>query len=161
MIKLLTTAVLLLLALVVGYDPAYGAPVGGPIVSQVQAAERSSADLAKFADAYRAVFDIQQGAEANMAAAVEAEGLTIERFGEIAEARQADGSIDQATISEAETADFTAAVDQILTIRQDAEREMATAIEAQGLTLDNFNQILDEAEQDAQLRQRIAEQFQE
>lgn len=162
MLRLFILIGLLLSILMGGYAPANAASrsLESSLMAQaVDLEEVSAAEVENFASAYRTVFQIQQDAEAAMAAAVEAQGLTLERFGEIADSRQEGSTVDVSTISETETASFSAAVDQIMTIRQQAEVDMQTAIEAEGLSVEDFNQILSEAEQNPNLRQRIADQF--
>jgi len=117
------------------------------------------ADIDTFVVAYQAVLTIQQQAEAEMAAQVEAEGLSVERFGEIADDRQGMASPEIAPVTEAETDSFTTAVEAIIAIRQAAEVDMQASIETAGMSVDEFNLILAAAETDDALRQRIVEQF--
>ncbi len=118
-----------------------------------------SADIVNFAKAYQAVQGIRQGAEADMVKAVESEGLTVEQFNAIAESQTADPTDTPSVSTEAEESQFNAAIEDIITIRQTAESEMAEAIEDTGLSIERFNEILEQSTQDQTLSERIGEQI--
>ncbi|NJL46386.1 MAG: DUF4168 domain-containing protein [Leptolyngbyaceae cyanobacterium SM2_5_2] len=93
-----------------------------------------------------------------MVKAVESEGLTVEQFNTIADSQTA--ATDGQTVStEAEERQFASAIETIIAIRQAAESQMADVIEGSGLSLDRFNQILEQAAGDEGLSQRIGEQI--
>lgn len=171
-------ALVALLFTLIGAPSALALPLALPVVAQVDIAQTEAppvvapslpeeeelpviedADIETFVVAYQAVLDIQQQAEVEMAAQVEAEGLSVERFGEIADDRQGMASPEMVPVTEAETDSFTAAVEAIIAIRQAAEVDMQASIETAGLSVDEFNLILATAEIDADLRQRIVAQF--
>ncbi|HIK46048.1 MAG TPA: DUF4168 domain-containing protein [Leptolyngbyaceae cyanobacterium M65_K2018_010] len=163
--------VLLALALMVScwwLNPTLPAAAQGLPSSQFLAAVPTSppaptrvprADVAQFAQAYQAIQEIRATAEADMVQAVEAVGLTVDRFNAIADSQTSDSA--QAPKSSARPDDprFSAALDRILALRQQAEMAMASAIEETGLSVDRFNQILDQANEDSDLYQRIGEQL--
>jgi hypothetical protein len=126
----------------------------------------SDDDITTFADAYQQVQTIRFGAEQKMAQAVQAEGLSVERFNAIAET-QIDDPADspeaiakvaaRAKISKAENKQFQAAVDRIIAIRQNAEGDMEAAIEDKGMAIDTFNRILEQSADDTDLQHRISD----
>lgn len=139
----------------------------GVDVSEVDAtAPIDDADIATFAKVYQQVQTLRLQAEQEMAKAVEDEGLTIERFNAIAETQlggAADGSEDMAKIAEKakiskkDDKKFKAAVDRIIAIRQSTEGDMEKAIEADGLSIDTFNSILERSADDAALQRQISD----
>lgn len=126
----------------------------------------SDEDINTFAKVYQAVQTLRLQAEQEMAKAVEAEGLTIERFNAIA-AVQLDGAADspdniakiaeKAKISKKEDKQFKSAVERIIAIRQSAEGDMEKAIEADGLSVDTFNSILERSADDTALQRQISD----
>jgi hypothetical protein len=105
-------------------------------------------------------------AENDMVKAVETEGLSIDRFNAIAET-QIDGAAEspddmakiaqRAKFSKQENKQFKTAVDHIIAIRQATENEMELAIEAEGLSIDAFNTLLEQAADDTDLQRQISD----
>ncbi|MEB3291282.1 MAG: DUF4168 domain-containing protein [Leptolyngbya sp.] len=125
-------------------------------VAPMAVAAVPAVDIQTFAKAYQAMQTIRDEAETSMAAAVEAEGFTVEDFNALADQALAD----QSPPADAAVAQrFEAAIERIVTLRQGAETDMATAIEKTGMSLDRFNEILAQSEQDADLYQRIDDQI--
>jgi hypothetical protein len=142
---------------------AYGVSIS-PLATMAQslplaATPVPASDITHFAKAYQAIQGIRDQAEGDMAKAVESEGLTVERFNAIAESQPTDPTATPSTPRSAEEQKFDAAVSEIIVIRQRAEDTMASAIEKTGLSLDRFNQILEQAEQDSDLYKRIGAQI--
>jgi hypothetical protein len=148
-----------------------------PILAQATAAEAAEAplsenlsedDIAVFAKTYQEVQGLRIQAEREMAKAVEEEGLTIERFNAIAQT-QLDGGAEtpddiakvaaKAKISKQETKQFDAIVNRIIAIRQSAEGDMEKAIEAEGLSIDSFNAILERSADDTDLQRQISDEI--
>jgi hypothetical protein len=145
--------------------PALAAPLalanqGSPLLAQATT-EISAEDITNFANAYEVIQSIKREAEMDMAEAVEAEGLTIEQFNTIAESQLDSTGDTNVEATEEETQQFRSAVEEIIAIRQAAEVDMQTAIEDEGLTVEEFNQILAQAEQDTDLQQQIREELSE
>jgi hypothetical protein len=116
--------------------------------------EVSESQIDRFVSAYRAIQAIQQSVQAELVAAVEAEGLTVADYNAIAEAQE---SPEAATTVDAAAAEqFAAAAEQVATLRAEASQEMRTAIEAENLSIPEFEQILAQAQQDPALQQAIA-----
>ncbi len=128
----------------------------------------SDADLATFAKAYQGVQVLRMQAEQEMVKAVEDEGLTIDRFNAIAEIQLDTSNSDPADmakiaargkITKKENKKFDAIVERIIEIRQSTEEDMAKAIEAEGLSIDTFNSILDQSVADPDLQRKISDEI--
>ena len=153
--------------------PAWASPAAvllaqtpGSQVAEIAATALSDDEIAVFAKAYQAVQTLRIRAEGDMAKAVEEEGLTIDRFNAIAET-QLDGPAQtaedmakvaaKAKISKADQKKFDTAVERIIAIRQSAEGDMETAIEAEGLSIDSFNRLLEQSADDTDLQRKISD----
>ena len=162
MVKTLISAGLMVLLMVGSPLPAYGMGLLSaspqPIVAQAAAPDLTDEEISNFADAYRSIQTIKQDAEADMVDAVESEGLSIEQFNALVDNQiNEEGAL--TGVSEEESTQFEAAIDSIIAIRQTAELEMQSAIENQGISVDRFNQIINQASQDETLKQQISEQL--
>lgn len=175
----------------VAQDVEAEAEVGAAAETAVQAApapgDFTDDELRGFDAAMQRIQPIAQAAQgapnedqqAQMAAAIEESGLSIDRFNAIAAAVSQDaglrarvalaatppsapGSVG-AGVTDAEVASFASAMAQIVPIAQAAQgqpsdeqqAQMAAAIEASGLELDRFNAISGAVSQDAHLRARV------
>ena len=125
-------------------------------------------DIPTFAKVYQAVQTLRIRAEGEMAKAVEDEGLTVERFNAIAEIQLEGGAqspddiakvAEKAKISKPENKQFKAAVDHIIAIRQSTEGEMEQAIEANGLSVNTFNRILEQSADNTDLQRKISDEI--
>jgi hypothetical protein len=122
-------------------------------------AEVSETQLDSFANAYRSIQVIQESARAELIAAVEAEGLTVDDYNAIAEAQESPEVAAQ--ISPEQSEQFAAAVEQVSAIRTEAQAEMEAAIQAENLSVEEFEQILALAQQDPEIQQAISERLTE
>lgn len=144
---------LLAATLVLG-APAAALAQGQATPAQTAPMEVSETQIDRFVSAYQAIRSIQQSVQAELVAAVEAEGLTVADYNAIAEAQQ---SPEAATTVDAATAEqFAAAAEQVVSLRAEAGQEMRAAIEAENLSIPEFEQILAQAQQDPALQQAIA-----
>jgi hypothetical protein len=128
----------------------------------------SDTDITTFAEAYRAVQTLRIQAEGKMADAVEAEGLSIDRFNAIAnlqlgEPVEGDAAIariaEKAKITKQEDKQFKTAIDRIADIRQSTEGEMEKAIEATGLSVATFNAVMEQSVDDTTLQRQISDEI--
>ncbi|MGB3139023.1 MAG: DUF4168 domain-containing protein [Nodosilinea sp.] len=126
--------------------------------AQTESIEVSESQIESFAKAYQAIQTIQQAVQAELVAAVEAEGLTVDDYNAIAETQQTPNA---AEVPSEQAEQFAAAAAQVATLRESARAEMYAAIEAEALSVDEFEQILAQAQQDPELQQAIAEQLAE
>jgi hypothetical protein len=145
-------------------DPASDAETSNPVPEAgasdpASDAEVSETQLDSFANAYRSIQAIQESAQAELIAAVEAEGLTVDDYNTIAEAQQSPEAATQ--ISPEQSEQFAAAVEQVSAIRTEAQAEMEAAIQAENLSVEEFEQILALAQQDPEIQQAISERLAE
>ncbi|ASC71464.1 hypothetical protein XM38_024160 [Halomicronema hongdechloris C2206] len=133
-------------------------PQQAPTPSQ---AEVSAETIDQFVAAFKQVQAIRESAQAEMAAAVEAEGLTIEEFNAMVEAQQDPDSQASMDLSQQDIERFMAAADQVSTIQQEAQGEIEAAIQEEGLAVEEFSQIMALAQQDPELREAINQRLNE
>lgn len=119
--------------------------------------EVSEGQIDRFVSAYQAIRAIQQDAQAELVAAVEAEGLTVDDYNAIAESQQSPETAAEVPAEQAEQ--FAAATAQVATLREGVREEMQAAIVAEELTIEEFEQILALAQQDPALQQAIVERL--
>ncbi|MEO1069030.1 MAG: DUF4168 domain-containing protein [Cyanobacteria bacterium J06638_6] len=130
-----------------------------PAPSQAAPVEVSETQIDSFVSAYQAIQNIQQAVQPEIVAAVEAEGLTVDDYNTIAAAQQSPDAA--AEVDPAQAEQFAAATEQIAELQAAAGQEMRAAIEAEDLTVDEFDQILALAQQDPDLQQAITERLAE
>jgi len=128
-----------------------------PPPTQPTSVEVTEEQLDRFANAYQAVQEIQIEAQAEMAAAIEGEGLTVEEFNTIAQTMQSPAASE---IPSQQAEPFMAAAEQVATIQASVPDEIAAAIQAENMTLGEFEQILIMAQQDPGLQQQINQRLQ-
>lgn len=129
-----------------------------PPPAQPAPVEVTDEQLDRFVSAYQALQVIQQENQAEMLAAVEAEGLTVDEFNAMAQTMQSPAGADALPPQQAEP--FMAAAEQVSAIRADVRDEMAAAIQAESLTIEEFEQILMMARQDPMLQEQINQRLQ-
>lgn len=139
-------------------QPAQAPQAEQPQPPEVEAIEEpmevSEEQIDQFASAYQALQTIQESSQAEMVEVIEAEGLTVEEFEAIAQGQQ-DPAATQAEVSPEQVEQFSTVYEQVDTIRTNARAEMQSAIQAQGLSVEEFEQILAMAQQDPALQEEI------
>jgi hypothetical protein len=130
-----------------------------PAPAQAAPAEVSETQIDRFVSAYQAIQTIQQAVQADLVAAVEAQGLTVDDYNAIAASQQSPAAAAPVPPEQAEQ--FAAAAEQVATLRQGARTEMQAAIEAESLTVEEFEQIMTQAQADPALQQVIVERLAE
>lgn len=151
MLKSLIAGVTMLAMLCLIALPVAAAPV--TIAQASSPTEVSATDIERFANAYQSIRETQEEAEAQMIAAVEAEGLSLEEFNALVAAQ--DNPEESQPIPAETAAQFDSAIEQIVAIREDAQSEMEAEILAEGLEIAEFNAILEQAQEDEDLQQQI------
>ena len=162
MLKYFISVALIALLMVGLPGPAYGTSLPTqfrPILAQTTSLDLSDEEISNFANAYRSIQTIKQDAEAKMVEAVEDEGLTVEQFNSIVDNQLSSETGTTAEVSDEENTQFEAAVESIIAIRQSAELEMQSVIENEGISVDTFNQIIDQASQNTELQQQISDEL--
>lgn len=148
---------LLTATLILGAPAAAVAQAEAPAPAQASPVEVSESQLDSFVNAYQAIRTIQQSVQAELVAAVEAEGLTVDDYNTIAEAQQSPETI--AEVAPDQAAQFAAATEQVAALRTEAREEMQAAIEAENLSIAEFEQILTQAQEDPALQAEIVERL--
>lgn len=127
-----------------------------PVQAQPQpAAEVSSEDIEKFARAIAQLQSIQQETQTELLQIVEGQGLTPDRFNQIAEAQQNPQAATDVEISDEELQSFEQAANEITAVRQQTQARLQEAVQAEGLEVEQFNQILAAVQQDPALQQEV------
>lgn len=144
-------------AAAIAQDQEAPAPAQPAQPAQAAPTEVSEGQIDRFVSAYQAIRAIQQAAQAELVAAVEAEGLTVDDYNAIAESQQSPEAAAEVPAEQAEQ--FAAAAAQVATLREGAREEMQAAIVAEELTVEEFEQILALAQQDPALQQAIVERI--
>ncbi|TVQ19347.1 MAG: DUF4168 domain-containing protein [Leptolyngbya sp. DLM2.Bin15] len=119
--------------------------------------EVSDSQIDSFVSAYQSIQQVQSQAQQEMIAALEAEGLTVEEFQMIAQAQQSPEP--SSSVSPEQAEQLAAAAEQISAIEASAQEDIQLAIQAEGLTPEEFNQILALVQQDPALQEKINQQL--
>lgn len=170
--------------------PAVAAPSGAPVPAQAAASDTiSDAELRSFVTAMQAIEPIAAAVsggtptaeqQVQMAAAIDASGLELNRFNTISTAVSTDPVLRAranlastapspagspgAAVTDTEVEQFVVAMAAVRPIAEslngaapsaEQQAEMAAAIQASGLALDRFNAISGAVSQDAHLRARL------
>ncbi|MEE4177812.1 MAG: DUF4168 domain-containing protein [Bacteroides sp.] len=117
-------------------------------------------DLLNFYDANRELSELQKETNEKIVAAVEANGLTMERFNQIASAAQI-GALDGGMYSEEEISFFNTAAPQITEIQKEMQGKIEAALMELGLNSDYYQEIMNEFRADADLQTHVRELLRE
>lgn len=117
--------------------------------------EISDEELQKFTDVSMIAQEIQRSSQQEMLAIVEEEGLDVQTYNVIAEARFNEQSDDSIDVSSEDLEKFNTASEKVGEIQQEVESEMIQAIEAEGMGMDRFMEINMALQQDQELQQRV------
>lgn len=113
----------------------------------------SDDELQSFLKANEKVMTIQLEAEEKMINAIEGEGLTLDRFNQILE-EQRDPQRGVETSPE-ELKSFNNAAEAILQENDRVEKQMTTSIEAEGIDIETYKQIMLAYQQDPDVQGRV------
>ena len=115
----------------------------------------SDADLQLFASAFMQVQEVDHQAQAEMIEVVEENGFTVDRFNEIHQSLHSpDVEIE---LTQDEAANFESANNSIGEIQVEAQQEMASRIEEEGLTINRYQEIMMAVQNDMELQQQLQE----
>lgn len=129
-----------------------------PPTEQSEPVDLTNEHLDRFANAFQAIRTIQQESQEEMIAAVEAEGLTIDEFNTIAQSQDSPAAAEQ--VSPEQIEQFATAAEQVAAIQTQAQDKIQSAIQAENLTLQEFEQILIRVQQDPSLQAEINQRLQ-
>ncbi len=119
----------------------------------------SDEKLEKFANAVTQVINLQQQGQTEMIEAIEENGLTVERFNEInMQAQQM--PLEDIEASEEEMENFQLANQAVERVQMQLEEVLIGTIEEEGLTIEKYEEIMGEYQQNPELQQRIQELMQ-
>jgi len=114
----------------------------------------SDEELSLFIDINKEVVKVQQAAEQEMMQAIqETDGITVERFNEIAMAQQnPDAEVD---MSDEEQMAFRDAAQGVMEVQRETQAEIAAAVEEEGMAFNDYRQIMMAYQQSPELQERI------
>jgi hypothetical protein len=113
----------------------------------------NDAQLQKFAEAYRTVMQANQQMQQKMVTAIEAEGITAQRFNEIYQAQMdPEAEVDA---SEDEIAKQTAALEKVQSMQAGIQVDMENKIKEKGLTLEQYEKIGAQLKNSSELQKKL------
>lgn len=121
--------------------------------NQQAAKEITEAEVEQFAGALQQIQVISQGTQQDMVKAVEDADLTVEKFTAMQQAQQ--NPEQEMEASEEDQKKFATAMQAMQKIQMDAQMKMQKAITDSGMTVERYQQIAGQAQQDMELQQRI------
>lgn len=129
-----------------------GLAQGQPAVNEI-----SEAEVEQFATALQDIQMISQGVQQDMVQAVEDADLTVEKFTAMQQAQQ--NPEQEMDASEEDQKKFATAMQAMQKIQMDSQMKMQKAISDSGMTVERYQQIAGQAQQDMELQQRIQKYF--
>jgi len=117
----------------------------------------SDEELQEFVEVSTVAQEIQMGAQNEMVAIVEEEGLDVETYNLIAEARFNEQSDEDLNVSQEDIEKFESASEAVSELEQKLDEEMTEAIEAEGMDMERFMELNMALQQDPELQQRVQE----
>lgn len=129
-----------------------------PTQGQTQQVEVSDAELEKFAQAFQEMRMLNQQAQQEMAQVVEEEGMDIQRFNEIHQA-----TVDPAKevdVTEEEQEQFQEITSELQGMQERFQKQMQEVITEQDLTIQEYEQIATQLQNDPELQERLRAVFQ-
>ncbi|NBD33753.1 MAG: DUF4168 domain-containing protein [Cyanobacteria bacterium] len=127
-------------------------------VKQSAPTEVKPEELEKFAAAMQEMRAIQLESRDEISAAIDEEGLSKDRFRAILQAQR--NPEVETDASEEELQKFESATEQLAQIQKDTQSEMREAVEAQGLDVTRFQQILGIVREDPELQKQVQQMIQ-
>lgn len=122
---------------------------------QVPASQISDQELEQFASVIKQLQSIQETGEAQMIEAVQSEGLSPERYLEILQGQRNAETQPTSEVTDEEQQNFEQARNRLVEIQQMMQSKMQQAVEAEGLNVERFEQILVAIQQNPTLQQRV------
>ncbi len=123
--------------------------------------EVSDDELELFIDASMNAQTVQAESQQEMIAIVDEEGIEVSTYNEIMQAQQMGQSVEELEISAEDVEKFESAHEQIQEIEERMERQLAQAVENEGMEMERFQEINMAIQQDPELQQRAQQKIQE
>lgn len=120
----------------------------------------SDEELEKFAASVTQVMTIQQQGQAEMISIIEDHEMTVERFNEIMTQTQ-EMPLEEVEATEEEKEIYQEVIKEIDEIQIELEARLIEAIEEEGLSIEKYEEIMQEYQQNPELQQLIQEMLQE
>jgi hypothetical protein len=136
----------------------------GPLLAQGQQmpmkTDYSDNELQSFIDTNKEVVKVQQEAEQEMMQAIQQQdGISVERFNEIAEAQQnPDADVD---ISQEEMEAFRGAAQKVMDVQRETQAEIAAVVEDEGMEFSKYRQMMMAYQQSPEMQAKIREMMEE
>ncbi|WP_018476531.1 DUF4168 domain-containing protein [Pontibacter roseus] len=125
-----------------------------PPATQQQGQNISDADLRLFVDASTRLMDLQKENEKVMMVILEEEKLSIDKFNTLAQAHQQQ-KLAEAEGTAEEKAAFNKAVQRMMQLQPDIEKNMQQAIQKDGMTMERYEQIMLAYQQDPAVQAKV------
>jgi len=117
-------------------------------------------ELNRFVTALQLVEEIQIETQATMSEAIEARGMSEQRFSEIHSVQQNPEMDLGDDISDAEEEAYEVVLAELIEVQQSAQQDMQSAVAGEGFDVQRFNEIIMAIQQDPQLAQQVQEMLQ-
>lgn len=124
-------------------------------------AKVSTEELQKFTGALKKALVIMQERDSEMVQAVQKQGLTEERFNEIHQSRQDPAKKPTQQVTSKEEQSYKQAFSQLVEIEKTTQSKMEKAVQAEGMNVERFNQILALVQKDPSLQQEVRKLIQQ
>lgn len=119
----------------------------------------SDDELEKFTEVSMVAQQVQAQSQQEMVAIVEEEGLDVQTYNVIAEARFNGQDESELEVSSEDLENFNAASSEIEAMQSEVEEKMTKAIEEEGMEMERFMEINMAMQQDQELQQRVQQQM--
>jgi hypothetical protein len=149
------TTILLTFTLLSGATTAIGQETMMPAPKQQETADVSDKELEKFAVIYKKVQAESEKMQKKAVEAIKAGGIEVERFNEIASAKQNPDK--EVETNEKETEQLTNINTKIQEIQTKFQGQVAEMIKQNGLTIQRYQEIYNVIQQDQELQKRFGE----
>ncbi|MEX2403757.1 MAG: DUF4168 domain-containing protein [Balneolales bacterium] len=126
---------------------------------QQPSVEVDDAELDVFVNGLVKAQEVQTESQMKMVEMVEEEGLGVEKFNEIHESTQM-GTEEEVETTPEEMESYEALTGEIQKVQMEADEEITTAIEEEGMEMPRFQEILAAVQTDPELQQKIQEKMQ-
>lgn len=116
----------------------------------------SNADLKSFLEANSKATEIQKESRTALVAAIEEQDLSVDRFNELAKAHR-EKKLEEVAENPEEISAFSNAAQTIVQLQPETRQKVKEAIEEEGLTMEEYNDILTAYKEDPAVQAQIRE----
>jgi predicted RNA-binding protein with RPS1 domain len=126
---------------------------------QEQKAQFTNAEIVSFVETIKRVIPVQQETQQKMINKIDENGMTVEKFNELASKIQMQGSTDD--LPEKEVEKFEKINTDLETIQKESESTINNAIEKNGMTMEQYQQMVMAYQSNPELKQKVDEMLQQ